>query len=626
MFPSHYCFTINLPVIPPLWLKRGHHQFSWFAIFVWLWSWGAMGTSLWEEPGVYHLLAISCICFSTCAFQKSQHLWFASQTLDLVAATHVPTTTRSTEMIWGGIAEDTDQEFHAHEHTLHSLDLRVVSCKLLASGADSHYWVSVSPTLNVHRIQLALLGRWESPLQWWVSHLDSDLLHPSFHECAHHIERDGSSNALPFRQDGWKYHVFFLSIVFINYKVTLTLYAFEAVLLLYRLWYLIGFENLMSITIVASVASHILCATTIALVEIMLRSSNASKVDSTDASSLMLGSRHVLRGLCDGDLVLDRRSCRIVDDASCLERLLKSKKKLCDTSLFDLFLDTESRQRFLQFLNTEDENSTGTAIPRGLRVSLQGTDGPVSMDLFHTRIPEGTTGNDYCLLAMKEDPEQKAPPDAAPGSIPRNAFASAPSQTRTQSSSETEIVNAYEELMAIALLFSNETGLLDIKEVHLVFHRQSWAPTIETGMPTLRRFIKPSDWDRIEQMLQNVINLPPANIERRCYFRHPMLFRLPGSSKRYICSRDTYITLGQPSCYPIDPQRPIHFQMHLSSFDSTHVRRPREQELEGIDEEWLNLAEILGTNCRSSCKRSCRSESFRSKVSGSARKSIVAGW
>ena len=115
MFPSHYCFTINLPVIPPLWLKRGHHQFSWFAIFVWLWSWGAMGTSLWEEPGVYHLLAISCICFSTCAFQKSQHLWFASQTLDLVAATHVPTTTRSTEMIWGGIAEDTDSEFHVLE-------------------------------------------------------------------------------------------------------------------------------------------------------------------------------------------------------------------------------------------------------------------------------------------------------------------------------------------------------------------------------------------------------------------------------------------------------------------------------------------------------------------------------
>jgi hypothetical protein len=104
-------------------------------------------------------------------------------------------------------------------------------------------------------------------------------------------------------------------------------------------------------------------------------------------------------------------------------------------------------------------------------------------------------------------------------------------------------------------------------------------------MPTLRRFIKPSDWDRIAQMPQNVINLPPADIERRCYFRHPMLFRVPGSSRSYICSRETYITLGQPSVYPIDQQRPIHFRMHLSSFDSSQIRRPREQELEGIDEE-----------------------------------------
>ena len=35
--------------------------------------------------------------------------------------------------------------------------------------------------------------------------------------------------------------------------------------------------------------------------------------------------------------------------------------------------------------------------------------------------------------------------------------------------------------MEIALLFSNETGFLDIKEVRLVFQRQSWLPTIESG-------------------------------------------------------------------------------------------------------------------------------------------------
>jgi hypothetical protein len=61
-------------------------------------------------------------------------------------------------------------------------------------------------------------------------------------------------------------------------------------------------------------------------------------------------------------------------------------RKLCETSFLDLFLDTESRQRFLHFLHT-DETSADLAIPRGLRVFLQGAHGPVSMDLFHTRIP-----------------------------------------------------------------------------------------------------------------------------------------------------------------------------------------------------------------------------------------------
>jgi len=187
------------------------------------------------------------------------------------------------------------------------------------------------------------------------------------------------------------------------------------------------------------------------------------------------------------------------------------------------------------------------------------------------------------LLAMKEDPEQKPPPDASEAgarALPRSFLSTAPSCTR---SSETEIVDTCEELMEIALLFTNETGLLDVKEVRLSFHRQSWAPTMESGMPTLRRFIRPTDWDRIETMIQNVVNLPPSEIERRCYFRHPMLFRVPGASRSYMCSRQTYITLHCPQVMD-DPERPIFFRMHLSSFDANHIARPREQELGGIEE------------------------------------------
>ncbi|CAK9009309.1 unnamed protein product [Durusdinium trenchii] len=62
-----------------------------------------------------------------------------------------------------------------------------------------------------------------------------------------------------------------------------------------------------------------------------------------------------------------------------------------------------------------------------------------------------------------------------------------------------KVVEAYDELVEISLLVSNCTGLLDIEEAHLRFDRGSSAQrTIETGMPTLRRFIRPTDWDRIE--------------------------------------------------------------------------------------------------------------------------------
>ena len=71
--------------------------------------------------------------------------------------------------------------------------------------------------------------------------------------------------------------VCFLNLVLLDCKVTLSLYTFEAVLLMYRLWDLIGFKDLTPIMVFASVASHILCAATIALVDITVRSTNVAK-------------------------------------------------------------------------------------------------------------------------------------------------------------------------------------------------------------------------------------------------------------------------------------------------------------------------------------------------------------
>lgn len=101
-------------------------------------------------------------------------------------------------------------------------------------------------------------------------------------------------------------------------------------------------------------------------------------------------------------------------------------------------------------------------------------------------------------------------------------------------------------------------------------------------MPTLRRFIRPFDWDRIERMFSTVLNLPPEDRLERCYFRRPTLFRVPGESRRYLCARHTSLRLADES---VESGRPTRFWMHLAQFDSSQVRRPRQQQLEEIEEE-----------------------------------------
>jgi hypothetical protein len=196
--------------------------------------------------------------------------------------------------------------------------------------------------------------------------------------------------------------LFLLAVVLIDLKVILTLYISKSVVFTLRFWFLIGFEKLTPIIIFSTLTSHFVVAITLVLVIHNIRSNIAARQNSGSASSLMLGFRHVLRGVCDGDFLLDRSSCYILDDASCLERLLKSKKKLSESNFLDLFMDAESRLNFLNFLNAQDpsEMSTIPRIPRGLRVSLQGADGPVSLDLFHTRIPSQDSA-DYCFSSMK---------------------------------------------------------------------------------------------------------------------------------------------------------------------------------------------------------------------------------
>ena len=373
--------------------------------------------------------------------------------------------------------------------------------------------------------------------------------------------------------------MFIIAVVFLDIKITIPVYVCEAAMNTRRHWQLIGLEDLTPLIVCASVCYHIFFAANFVFIVHILRSNIAARQTSSDASSLLCGFRHILRGVCDGGVVLSRQSCTIVDGASCLECLLESEPKtLRESNFLDLFLEPESRQRFLSFLTDPLQGQT-EALPTGLRVSLQGARGPVSLDLFCTQVSPG----DLCMLALKQDLEQaqkRAPPEAEPNSLPRwprSHRRRSPSQ-----SSISETVEAYDELAQIALLVSTRTGFLDIEEAHLSFKRQSPELTIETGMPTLRRFINPSDWDRIEGMLDFVTESAES---RPAFFRHPMLFRMPGETLKYLRSNETSIC---KAAMPIDGtgEEAKYFWLHLSDFDSSRrLCLPRGTKLPEIHEE-----------------------------------------
>eukprot|EP00438_Fugacium_kawagutii_P010717 Skav213168 [mRNA] locus=scaffold11:17199:19894:+ [translate_table: standard] len=359
--------------------------------------------------------------------------------------------------------------------------------------------------------------------------------------------------------------VIFTSVMTLDFKLTLPMHVLSAVVFTYKQWQVVGFETVTPFMAGTAISWNLGLGILIVMTLCTIKASVVAKREMHESSSLMLGFQKVLRGVCDGDVVLQRSNGTIVEDAACLERLLKSSRKLQNTNFMDLFLDVQSRDAFQTFLSAD---ATEESLPTGLRVSLQGAHGPVSMDLFHTKIPRDG-GSDYSLLAMKEDADQssRSIPDAKemqnPSVQAERGLERGPQAPSVSSASH--VVEGYDELVQFSLLVNNSTDMLDIQEARLTFDRRSPLPTLESGMPTLRRFIRPTDWHRIEAMIQNVTKLPPEDMYAQCSFRHPMLFRIPGESRSYLRSHDTSVTLADKAVVP-----GAGAQQNVSSKSRTH--------------------------------------------------------
>ena len=127
-----------------------------------------------------------------------------------------------------------------------------------------------------------------------------------------------------------------------------------------------------------------------------------------DADSMVGSFRRMLRGVCDGEVLLTE-NMGICEDTECLKHLLMSPTgfKGCK---FEQLLMTDERKRFTSFIEQSTQEASkpeqNKTTPHCLRVSLQGTNGiRVGVDLWHVPMPDlfGKEGPHH-LVALREDP------------------------------------------------------------------------------------------------------------------------------------------------------------------------------------------------------------------------------
>ena len=236
----------------------------------------------------------------------------------------------------------------------------------------------------------------------------------------------------------------------------------------------------------------------------------------TNSESMVLSFRRVLRGVCDGEVLLDSK-LRISGNAACLQTLLMTPNSDFSNRKFDELLVEDEHERFQGFMS---EPVASSSAPPCLRVSLKtgilgsSTCLRLGVDLFHVPLMLGE--ETYHLLALKQDS------DASSTSLVRAAergwnhpdLKNLQSKTRTKSRASSEssasrgrsLLHICSELDEMTLLVDATTARLDVEQAHLSFSRRPHSDT----MPSLRRMVQPTAWGSIHPQLLALAESRPA--------------------------------------------------------------------------------------------------------------------
>ena len=155
------------------------------------------------------------------------------------------------------------------------------------------------------------------------------------------------------------------------------------------------------------------------ILDLWVKSRIEAQLETADAESLVSSFRRMLRGVCDGEVLVDGQF-KIVGESQCVQHLIMTTVSMAGKPL-DHFVMEGDRQRFVEFIqsSTDDilrtpESQRRCAPCASLRVSFRGSAGiRVAADIYHVPVV-GLYGaaEPFHLIAFKEDVESRAQPDA----------------------------------------------------------------------------------------------------------------------------------------------------------------------------------------------------------------------
>jgi len=325
---------------------------------------------------------------------------------------------------------------------------------------------------------------------------------------------------------------------------------------------------------------------TILIVSGLVESTSRSRIATVlNAEAMVHSFRRVLRGVCDGEILLDG-NLRIKGKADCLKTLLMTSNcDFCETS-FENFLVEDERKRFRCFIEgSVVATSSNISAPACLRVSLKRGRHRVGVDLFH--VPHQLGEETLHLIALREDSDLQSQLEVqesellphAPTAPSMNGWSARPARSVPSDSSISQVsassmLQICSELKEMTLLVDPTTPLLDVLQAHLSFAPDS---DRDSSMPCLRKIVRPTDWGTIRKELKSFA-VRAKNSTRETL---KMKLRLQDESRRCVEARRVEVSAFQA---PGDAGGTTKLCLQLEDLKLVKPLQKRRCELQGVHE------------------------------------------